>query len=822
MVDKNYKHIRGRFEKEEIYKPIKGGPGQGQKFIPSRSPSGHGAFLINQIESLSAVYSSDPEKFEDANRFFITVRAEDNSELQINSLEDKKSDVEVVKIIPEKNEAIIDSPNLELAYLKKKVEKYSQGATDSNRAKNEDLIAPIKEFSHRNEEDVISTDLLSENDATKKLWIEIECRGGKIKSSDKNTLTISQMNSLKTKFNLTCLEYFIATERIFFFTRMSLNEIKKAIKITDCIIYVDRARDIIRNWLSLEYSKISNEQIQNMKIISPNPNSAVVAILDSGLAEKHPLLKDSVLNCCSVIAEDQTTGDVDGHGTEMAGICIFDNLAKTIDIGQFSSPNFIESAKVYHPSTSNDENRHFWASLTQDAVQNLNNKLDKNRVFVMAITAPLLGDKTNTRWSQALDQIIYNDGIDTNLFCVSIGNVNEGSYNFRNYPDENIQNHNIQDPAQSINALTIGAYTELADIPRQDYQNFQVLAPKGGLSPYSSTNNLEHCIKPEVVFEGGNKLYDQHMSSNDDLLSLVTTSKDFTQGKSLNSFNATSCATSLAGNFAAKVWNIYPEARPESIRGLIVHSASWTDKLKEQFNPNNNAEGKNKLLSACGYGVPDIDYAMNSTPKRATIIIEDEIVNKNSSGDRQIKIFKLPIPEDVMTTDLNAKANLKVTLSYFAEPNEPEREKRNKYRGLDLEWDFQGPTENDDIFNIRINDVFRKKFNEGKDEEDKFKSSDSSQFTWKIGKQRRNRGTVQSDELESLVSLSEIVGAKGVAVYPRLGWWDNKRDFENKSMKFSLIITVEVFSEKDIDIYTPIKNAVDIPIEQKVENVIRL
>lgn len=821
MTDKNYKHIRGRFEKEERYKPIKGG--QGQKFIPNRSPSEHGAFLISQIESLSVDYSADPEKFNDANRFFITVKAEENSELQISSLEDKISDVEVVKIIPEKNEAIIDSPNLELRYLKKKVEKYSQGAADSRRAKNEDLIAPIKEFSHRSEEDVISSDLLSESDLNKKLWVEFECRGGKIKPPDKKTSTISQMNNLKTKFNLVCLEYFIATERIFFFTRMSLNELRKALKITDCIIYADKARDIIRNWLSLEYSKISSEQIQNMKINPPSPSSTSVAILDSGLAKEHPLLKDSVLNCCSVIAEDQTTGDADGHGTEMAGICIFNNLAKTIEIGQFSSPNFIESAKVYHPSTNNDECRHFWATLTQNAVQNLNNMLDKNRVFVMAVTAPLLNDKTNTRWSQALDQIIYNDGINTNLFCVSIGNVNEGSYDFRNYPNENIENHNIQDPAQSINALTIGAYTDLVDISRQDYKNFRVLAPKGGLSPYSSTNNLEqHCIKPEIVFEGGNKLYDDSICSNDDLLSLITTSKDFTKGKPLNSFNATSCATALAGNFAAKVWNIYPEARPETIRGLIVHSASWTDKLKEQFNSNNNPEGKNKLLSACGYGVPDIDYAVNSNPKRVTIIIEDEIANKNSNGDRKIKIFKLPIPENVMKTDLNAKANLKITLSYFAEPNEPEREKRNKYRGLDLEWDIQGPTESDDHFNARINDVSREKFNEGKNKEEKFKSRDSSQFTWKIGKQRRNRGTVQSDELESLVGLSEIVGTKGIAVYPRLGWWDNKRDFENKSMKFSLIITVEVFSGKDIDIYTPIKNIVEIPSKQKIENVIEL
>jgi len=45
---------------------------------------------------------------------------------------------------------------------------------------------------------------------------------------------------------------------------------------------------------------------------------------------------------------------------------------------------------------------------------------------------------------------------------------------------------------------------------------------------------------------------------------------------------ATSCATAKASWLAAQITYKYNNAWPETIRGLIVHSASWTEQMISQ------------------------------------------------------------------------------------------------------------------------------------------------------------------------------------------------------------------------------------------------
>ncbi|MGE7912521.1 S8 family serine peptidase [Lysinibacillus xylanilyticus] len=73
------------------------------------------------------------------------------------------------------------------------------------------------------------------------------------------------------------------------------------------------------------------------------------------------------------------------------------------------------------------------------------------------------------------------------MFLISAGNVNENDW--INYPNINSL---AQDPAQSWNSISVGAYTLIDEptlIPSQ-YINFQPIAKSGCLSPSSRTSLL--------------------------------------------------------------------------------------------------------------------------------------------------------------------------------------------------------------------------------------------------------------------------------------------------------------------------------------------
>jgi hypothetical protein len=140
---------------------------------------------------------------------------------------------------------------------------------------------------------------------------------------------------------------------------------------------------------------------------------------------------------------------------------------------------------------------------------------------------------------------------------------------------------------------------------------------------------------------------------------------------------------------------------------------------------------------------------------------------------------------------------LRVTLSYFAEPN---TFRRTVYRGMDLAFDVQGPAETEDQFKRRINKLLR----EGASRD----NAGTGSFPWDIGKNRRGRGTVQNDRWEG--AGAHLAGSKLVAVYPVLGWWDQRRGLEKLETRFSLIVTVR---GPGIDLYTPISLALTPVVE---------
>ena len=378
----------------------------------------------------------------------------------------------------------------------------------------------------------------------------------------------------------------------------------------------------------------------------------------------------------------------------------------------------------------------------------------------------------------------------------------------------------IHQPAQAANVLTVGAYTSRVELPDlREYEEYEVVAKHpGGISPYTSTGltGSEWPIKPDIVLEGGNLAISEALpDSSVPTLCALTTNHRHTWGRPVGMISMTSEATARASYLAARVWAAEPRLRPETVRGLLVHSARWTDEMLRQF------RGINDRLLACGYGVPNEELASACARNRATVIVEDSMPNAVVEQElkkeppkrpttsptepktrRKVKLYRLPIPIELLDAS-DPDVEVRVTLSYFAEPN---KFGRRVFRGLDLKWDMQGPQESEDDFLERINKLKRAKSPDG----GRTRAASTKGFNWEIGPQARSRGTVQSDRWRG--KMSALAGDKLIAVVPVLGWWDQRKNLATQEMKFSLIVSV--FGP---GVYTAIKPRVEaemaIPVE---------
>ncbi len=540
-----------------------------------------------------------------------------------------------------------------------------------------------------------------------------------------------------------------------------------------------------------------------------NPDAKVsICILDTGVNNAHPLLSPVLHDVDMHTAfEDEGTADNDGHGTNMAGVATYGNLANALASPQtFNVQHCLESCKII-PKAKNLP-APLYGFVTVDAVTQASLAAPpRTRQVCMAISAPspFAENGEPTSWSAAVDALAA--GVDSDkkyLVLIGAGNVREPN-EWKDYHDINMLRP-IEDPAQSWNALTIGAYTNF-----EGDNNITALVPQGGLSPFSRTSTLWHKkwpSKPDVVFEGGNitDAYDPH-----ELLSVLTTSANI-QSNYFTYFTATSAATAEAAWFAAQVQVAYPNAWPETIRALIVHSARWTQTMLEQFAPNEKKSELTALKGICGYGVPNLERALQCKKNSLTLVVEQELQpyikgNKDTKKGMQMHLYDLPWPKDALQDLGEANVTMRITLSYFIEPGPGQRGWKDKYRYAShgLRFDVKGANESVNAFENRISQTIKD------DEDDIQTSKQDTSSRWIIGKNSQSSGSIHSDFWTG--TAAELATCNQVAVFPVVGWWRERTSLKRVESKarYSLIVSLHTDAQ-DVDIYTPVKIAVDTPV----------
>jgi len=157
---------------------------------------------------------------------------------------------------------------------------------------------------------------------------------------------------------------------------------------------------------------------------------------------------------------------------------------------------------------------------------------------------------------------------------------------------------------------------------------------------------------------------------------------------------------------------------------------------------------------------------------------------------------------------------MRVTLSYFIEPNPSERGQniRFRYASHGLRFDLKGRAEDQAHFRQRVNAVAR-------GEGDYAPGAPGASANWVIGpKIRQMAGSISSDWWQG--PAVELAECDALAVYPTSGWWKAKTrpPFSERQTRYSLIITLRTADrESTIDIYTPVATVIQTPVKTIIE-----
>ena len=825
--DEKHRHfiLEGVTETEAFRSPARGG----RPPIPGRNRAQHGGALLQQVDELrtAAAYARESQQdagVEDGLGLQVEFESFPDIQLAFESLAREKQGIELLNVRQEENrtQATVFVPDGKLKHFERLIHDYLSEKRDSagRPRDNRRLIDAIREVRAASLR-ALWTDTAEEfpTDDQDPFWWEVWLP---VRTNRQVVLTsfrrLAEAQGIETAPGELCFP-----ERTVLLVRTSTAQMQSSILTLNSIAELRRAKetaDFFDSEPPEEQREWLEELLARTQFAQDGGEVPYVCLLDTGINRGHPLLAPALAtHDLHTIEPAWGTDDSDGHGTEMAGLALAGNLTERLDSRDpVEVSHRLESVKLLpHGGAGGNDSRHH-GLLTIEAVSRPEITAPaRPRVFGMAVTARDNRDRGQpSAWSAALDSLaadVDGHGAHPRLLILSAGNINDQNA-WSQYPASN-ETDGVHDPAQAWNALTVGASTDLARITEEDAGGYTPIAPAGGLSPFSTTSltwQRHWPFKPDVVCEGGNAANDAVSAVCMPSLSLLTT-HNLPADRVLTTTNATSAATALASRLAAQVMARYPDLWPETIRALIVHSAEWTDTMKRMFLPLDRNPPKAdyvRLLRRCGFGVPDLDRALWSVANSLTMIVQEGLrpfqrVPGRQPTTREMHLHDLPWPVDVLEELGETQVEMRVTLSYFVEPNPSQRGVASRYRyaSHSLRFDAKRPLESTDAFRGRINAAAR--------DEEEGAARGHGDPAWLIGAQNRHRGSLHGDIWRG--TAAELASRGHIAVYPAMGWWRTRPNLEryDRAARYALVVSIRA-PEIDVDLYAAVANRVGAPI----------
>jgi len=787
--------------------------------IPRRDRYQHGDYLRRRLDQAWAEVEERRQAVAHIERHgaYIDFVGEPGFHLMLKSLEARRSGIRLLNVRregPEENAqtfATVYVPNDKRGYFLRKIEDYSAKETTAGRPANQKLIDGISDIRCAVLESFWQDDTaLLPGDTVSRIEVWL--------SSDQDDV-IARFEELLLQLQVGKIQGDVRfPERTVLMISANRNDLERLITCSDDIAEFRAGKEIASFFIQLQ----NREQLEWVRellnhVEVDGDTDVAICLLDSGVNNGH-LLIQPVLSTADLHAVDDSwgTNDQRGHGTLMAGVAAFGDLVGPLQTDTLIRiTHRLESVKILPPPPEQNP-RMLWGYVVAQGMYRAEiQEPNRKRIGCLAVTSTDFRDRGRpSSWSGALDDLTSGYADDhKRLIIVSAGNVGTPD-SWRRYPDDNLT-HEVHDPGQAWNVLTVGAYTEKVTINDPTFAGYTPIAPPGGLSPYSTTSSTwsprRWPIKPEVLCEGGNVARGPGDSIDEiDDLALLSTSHTPVVSQFVP-FSATSAAAAEAARIAARIQSFYPEAWPETVRALLVHCAQWTDTMKNGFLRDENKSSYARLLRICGYGVPNLERALYCVTNSLTLISQAELQPYDRHGDRYVTrdmhLYNLPWPREALLDLGEIQVTMRVTLSYFVEPGPGEIGWQDRYRYPShmLRFEANGPGESEDEFVQRVNRQAR--------DNDERPGTEGPGSKWVIGT-ARDVGSIHSDIWQG--SAADLSSSSLIAVYPAVGWWRERHHLGrwNKRCRYSLIVSIHTPVE-DVDIYTPvaIQCGIAVPVE---------
>lgn len=410
--------------------------------------------------------------------------------------------------------------------------------------------------------------------------------------------------------------------------------------------------------LGLELN-IMQLDIQEVRQSAPPGDAPLVAVLDSGIAEGHPLLAPALGDAQGFLLPDKASHDDDGHGTIVAGIALYGDVEACAQAKEFIPQLRLLSGRVLDHKTESDTR--FIENIVDEAVRYFHDNYGC-RVFNLSygnLNKPYLGGRVGGL-AYTLDWLARELDV---LFVVPTGN-------FRDMPIEWLKNEyphylfrdeaRLIDPATALNALTVGslarwdrgakAWRWPNDLPENP------IAQRDQPSSFTRCGcSVKGAIKPELVAYGGNQAIDPRDGRiTDRWLGELSTDKDFAGGRLLAERSGTSFAAPHVAHAAARLLTEVPDASMNLLRALLVANG----KIPAASNALFDGE-KGQLAQVVGYGMVEISDLYRSTEEQVILIAESALIDKHHH------FYEIPIPESFYNSGKKSRRReITVTLAH--------------------------------------------------------------------------------------------------------------------------------------------------------------
>lgn len=769
----------------------------------------------------------------------LAIEVQPKNALDVASIEWKRDGIELLNVSETEQSQVVTVhvPLGKLTAFEKRVKEYQEKdrkprKDGSVHPAHEALVNAISNFRVAVFEE-LWTDLEPMPDEQTPIWYQVWLRTGTSDPRSTRTAFADRAAALELQVEPGFVSFPGRTVVAVFGTRARLQE---AVQLLDLVAEIRSVKTLAGFFLG----KLTQAEIPAWvndlrgRLVHDRDTKSYVSLLDTGVARGHPLLVD-LIDASDLHAFDPawTTDDEEGHGTNMSGICLHGDLTPALSA---STPHPVthrlESVKILPDAGVNAP--HLYGRIMTTAVRTVTHTAPhRDRTFAMMTTSVGETDGVPSEWSAQIDRLAFgldakapSDGapqppIEPRLFVLAAGNVPWPAWD--RYPAVNML-QNVENPGQSWNALTVGASTCLTQFDAATWPDLRAIGSAGTLSPASRTSMVWDSrwpFKPDVVAEGGNGCLDVGrggVTVGPEDLRLLTTSHEPTRAM-LAETGDTSAATATVARICAILRARYPTLWPESHRALVVHGARWTAPMLGSVTSRSSGADKRRILRSYGYGEADLQRSANSFASDATMVVQEHIVPyvQNGNGTRlgNLKLHELPWPVHELNALDDASVQMRVTLSYFIEPNPAQRGWQSKYRyqSHGLRFAVKGATEDETRFQQRINRIEREAAGPNTDTES---MSDPDAEGWFLGAKLRGQGCLHSDVWTG--TARSLASKSHVAVFPVGGWWKDWAGVgrENAKTRYALVVSLKVLSDLDVDIYTAIATKIGVPVAIEV------